>query len=66
MRFFDEYDPIQEDDYAPQPSIVECKRCGKSGLHWEETDEGWRLYDVRDRKHVCSNKRFADDFEVIK
>ena len=30
-----------------------CNRCGATGLHWVETDQGWRLYDG-DEIHRCN------------
>jgi hypothetical protein len=55
--------------YERRPSQVECKHCSKGGLHWEETDEGWRLYDSGYRKHVCDTGRahrlISDDFDNL-
>ena len=30
-----------------------CNRCGATGLHWVETDQGWKLYDG-DEIHRCN------------
>ena len=31
-----------------------CRICGKSGLYWGETENGWRLFESgRTTKHVC-------------
>lgn len=27
-----------------QQGGMKCKRCGTGGLHWEETEKGWRLF----------------------
>jgi hypothetical protein len=49
---------------------IECKQCGKGGLHWEEEFDGsYRLYTAKDMLHKCDEKRLhkavADDFEVL-
>lgn len=48
----------------------ECKACGKGGLHWEDTDQGWQLYDAKFRKHVCNersrNAVTLADFDEVK
>lgn len=57
------YDPDTDDD---QPTLVECKRCGKGGLRWENDDGRWNLYDGRYKLHRCDmRKAAADDFEVV-
>ena len=33
-----------------------CARCSKTGLHWKETNEGWRLAEPSGFIHVCQNK----------
>lgn len=49
-------DPFDDVD-DEQPSIVECKRCGKGGLTWEETDDGFILLVARTGEvHRCSAK----------
>ena len=36
----------------------ECKFCGKSGLEWVETMNGWRLYDTEeDKLHRCTKSK---------
>ena len=54
-RFFDE------------PRTVECKRCGVSGLVWEEVDDDeWVLLGARNEVHKCDMQRAAlSDFEDI-
>lgn len=55
-----------DDESWGRQRTTECTRCGKSGLHWEETDVGFALYDNRDRKHVCpAVKPSADDFDDL-
>ena len=49
----------------PEPHDIECKHCGKGGLHWEDTDEGFRLYDARNKKHACPPADVSGDFEVL-
>lgn len=49
-----------------QPSTVECKRCGKGGLHWEDDNGKWRLVNAKGLLHVCDTSSAADDFEVLK
>ena len=48
---------------------VECKNCGKAGLHWEEDDGRWVLCNPNGRTHVCDPDRLKraviDDFEVL-
>lgn len=45
---------------------VTCKHCGKTGLHWEETDTGWTLvgknYEVHDCRHPQAT---LDDFDAL-
>jgi len=66
MNYFDEYDL---DDQDPDDRIVECNRCGKWGLRWEETDDGWTLVNRKGWVHVCKEKRLhravMDDFEDL-
>jgi hypothetical protein len=60
--YFYDYDP--DDD---QPTIVACKRCGKGGLHGENDDGQWNLYDGRYLPHRCDMQKAAmEDFEVVK
>ena len=41
-----------DDDDSPSRNI-ECKRCGKSGLHWEDDNGRWRLLTAKGAAHVC-------------
>ena len=59
-----EFDPADYDECLDR-SNVECKRCGKNGLHWEEDDDTWRLFYGRYRLHVCDPRRALRDFEVV-
>lgn len=38
-----------------------CKYCKKKPLYWEETERGWRLFDLEGKMHSCKeyheNKR---------
>lgn len=60
-------DPYEDDE---QPSVVECKRCGKSGLHWEDDDGKWVLIGHNGAVHKCDEQRvakaMASEFEPIK
>jgi len=47
LNLFDRY----EED--PEPEDRTCKFCKVSGLHWEDTDSGWRLFDENDELHHC-------------
>ena len=41
---------------------VECEYCGEDGLHWEETENGWRLFNRFDEKHSCIQRETKNDF----
>jgi hypothetical protein len=51
-----------------EPRKVECKKCGKGGLEWDD-DGRWILIDGRGKVHKCDekvlHKQTADDFEVL-
>ena len=65
MAMEDYFDPYSDDE-SEQHSIVECERCGKSGLHWENDDGQWNLYEGPYHLHECNMvKAAADDFEVV-
>lgn len=59
-------DRFRLDDLDEQDGEIACKYCGEEGLHWEETDDGWRLFDYEGDQHVCREDRVvqdvADDF----
>ncbi len=65
-RDFYEPDPFADRD-DEQPSIVTCKRCGKTGLHWDDDGDGnWVLMETATRVHRCDMQKAAvDDFEVV-
>ena len=48
-----------------EPTSNECKRCGKGGLHWENDDGTWQLYENRYKLHKCDNARLPSDFEAL-
>jgi len=54
MSYF-EYcpDPFEDD---PEDLIVECKHCGKGGLHWESDNEKWILTAPNGLVHRCTPK----------
>jgi hypothetical protein len=58
----DEYE-----DSMGRPGEVECNRCGKANLHWEEEEDGrWTLVGATGLVHKCDMQRAAlDDFDVI-
>ena len=35
--------------------MTTCKRCQTKNLYWQETDEGWRLFD-NSGKHSCATQ----------
>jgi hypothetical protein len=54
-----------EDD-SDEPTSTSCKRCGKTGCHWENDDGEWNLYESRYQLHRCNmQKASAEDFEVL-
>ncbi len=50
----DAYDRLF-DDLEFEEQGVTCQRCGEGGLHWEETDRGWRLYNEDGDRHTCES-----------
>ena len=40
----------------PSPKTKVCNRCGASGLHWENTEHGWRLFNPENQMHRCHKK----------
>lgn len=61
MSYFDDNEDelIFGNQWGFRRKNVECNRCGKGGLHWEEL-ETWVLYDSRQQKHVCTPQTAAD------
>lgn len=53
---------IDEDAYLPQP--ITCKYCKTRDLHWEETKDGWRLFNTVGEIHLCLTEHSSaiDDF----
>jgi len=41
---------------GPDWQAKTCNRCGRGGLHWEETYSGWRLFEAEGHMHRCSPK----------
>lgn len=68
MAAEDYFDPYGDDE-DDQPSIVECKRCGKGGLQWEHDGDGWVLIDAKGKVHKCDEKHLhravSADFEDV-
>lgn len=62
--FSDFYEPDPFCD-GPEDREVECKFCGKSELHWEETDTGWVLLDGKYAVHNCRSVAGVDEFEDL-
>lgn len=57
------------DDYRDEcqtPREVECKRCGKGGLHWAQNGGDWLLIEGVAKIHRCAHYQpKADDFDVM-
>lgn len=53
--FDDEYD-----DYFPEREAgqVSCQYCGSRAVRWQDTPNGWRLYDIRGGEHSCGTVSF--------
>ncbi len=63
--YSDFYEPSPFDDYEELPQ-VECKYCGSEGVYWEETANGWRLFnEADDTLHDCRSTASADDFDDL-
>lgn len=60
---------VGDDWWEPKHTPPTCRHCGKRGLKWRLTDNGWRLFENtriehnRKKQHVC-NDATADDFPV--
>jgi hypothetical protein len=39
---------------------VVCRYCDESGLHWRDTEDGWRLFDSNSGKHHCKKQQKAE------
>lgn len=48
---------------------IECRRCGRGGLRWENDDGQWVLMETQYRIHKCEPRRAdrdaEDDFDVV-
>lgn len=71
MSYFDDnedwivYGGRRPSFHDDEPREVECKFCGKGGLHWEETDTGWVLLDGKYAVHNCRSVAGVDEFEDL-
>lgn len=39
-----------------EPNAIVCKYCGKGGLHWGHTREGYRTFEQDRSIHTCTKK----------
>lgn len=66
MNWFDDQFDDQEDESG---ALVECRRCGKGGLAWEDDNGRWRLVDSHGEVHRCDPAKIAKlvaaDFEAL-
>jgi hypothetical protein len=46
------------------PRKKTCVRCNTSGLHWSETREGWRLFNIDNTLHVCDQPKDVEQTAV--
>jgi len=54
------------DGFNEPPEEVTCIYCGEEGLHWEDTHDGWRLFDADYEPHKCSGRTAdATDFKDL-
>lgn len=49
---FEDVDPAELDYRESLP--ISCKFCGEPYLHWEMSDNGWRLFYNDGRMHKCN------------
>jgi len=65
------YNPAKQifEEVEETDDRVTCNHCGAQGLHWKMVtapdgmSENARLFDERNRKHVCTPS--ADDFSEV-
>lgn len=50
----EQYDP----EMVWEPIKKTCALCKKRNLHWQETKDGWRLFDSKDKLHDCEEFNF--------
>ena len=66
-RFLDDRPHFGDED--DQPREVQCKKCGKTGLHWEGEEGVWVLCEKGHSVHRCSEKKIhketANDFDNL-
>lgn len=65
MRYTDMHIIARQEARRDAAQSITCKHCGKTGLKWRRTAEGWRLADPRNGVHVCDKAPSANDFEVL-
>ena len=59
-------DFLDTGDWYDEPAIeVECRYCGKGGLHWEEDDGKFRLAEKSGYLHECHRVAHVNDFENL-
>jgi len=65
MEYPDNHSPLGEQ----RNKAVECKYCGKGGLHWSDKDGQWVLLEGVYKVHRCdptkTNTEIANDFDVV-
>ena len=49
----DEMDIDSTDGHSIKRESVTCRYCGVKGLHWVETEKGWRLAGANEEIHSC-------------
>jgi hypothetical protein len=55
-EFTEDLDGYDDDGYTRE---ITCKFCEQEGLHWEETDRGWRLFSSNGKQHFCRKTEHA-------
>lgn len=57
----------EEDTQSSGPLLIavrrkiQCRRCGKPGFFWKQTQDGWRLSDPQSGEiHSCTGTRHLD------
>lgn len=45
---------LSELEDSEEPVEVQCAYCNRKGLHWQETERGWRLATPSGKLHTCS------------
>jgi len=48
--FWDRYEDFEQPE-EPEPKT--CRNCSEQDLHWEDTSDGWRLFNMAGLKHDC-------------